>query len=93
MVHLTGRVYLQLYLRESEMYFNPLEGIPLKRVSIRLKTVINSSAKCQLSVKFERKMPIFGLFTLFSVLQKSYLVKGLDCNKKYGTQVLLLMPF
>ena len=33
-------------------------------------------------------MPTFFLFTLFSVLQKSQLAEGLDCNKKSGIQVL-----
>ena len=32
--------------------------------------------------KFERKILTFGLFYVFPVLQQSYLVKELDCNKK-----------
>ena len=31
-------------------------------------------------------------YVVFS-LEKFYIVRGLDCNKKLGTQVLLLMPF
>ena len=36
------------------------------------------SEKCN---KFERKIPTFVHFMLLSVLQKRYLVNGLDCNK------------
>ena len=50
-----------------------------------------SSVDCN---EFEHKMPTFGLFYVVSRFKKTLsLVEGIDCNKKSGTQVLLLMPF
>ena len=70
-------------LERESISYRELEGITFKRVSHRLKTVTNLSAKCQ----------IFIFSTLFSGLKRHYLVKGIDYNEKSGTQVLLLIPF
>ena len=68
---LQGGVYLKVYVREIKFILERVTGNSSQKVESLFEN-------CN---KSKRKIPNFDIFMSFPVLQRSYLVEGLDCDK------------